>query len=201
MNLRANSSERRRTSTGARPLSCLTTLNSMGRPWQSQPGDERRAETRHGLGFDDEVLQNLVERGAHVDIAVGEGRAVVQDEFRRVRPGGLDLAVEIGFLPMPEEQRLALDQIRLHREIGSGQVERVFVARAVAHGRAAAAKEEQPNHPVAGGVKQGQGRPGTPQHRTPLRAAWAPGRCSSPWGDITKSTAKLQQRRFQPVIG
>jgi hypothetical protein len=36
--LRANSSARRRTSAGARPRDSLTTLNSIGSPWQSHPG-------------------------------------------------------------------------------------------------------------------------------------------------------------------
>ena len=38
MNLRAYSSLLRRISTGERPRDSFTTLNSMGSPWQSQPG-------------------------------------------------------------------------------------------------------------------------------------------------------------------
>ena len=38
MNLRANSSERFRTSTGESPRDSFTTLYSIGSPWQSQPG-------------------------------------------------------------------------------------------------------------------------------------------------------------------
>ena len=50
-------------------------------------GNVRRAEAAQGLVFDDDVLENLVQRGADVDIAVGKGRAVVQDEFFRARRG------------------------------------------------------------------------------------------------------------------
>src|SRR4051794_22026799 len=39
-----------------------------------------RAKTRHAFRFYDEVLQDLVERRAHVDVAVRERRAVVQNE-------------------------------------------------------------------------------------------------------------------------
>ena len=42
-------------------------------------GHVGRVEARHGLRFDDEVLEDLVEGGAQVDAAVGVGRAVVQD--------------------------------------------------------------------------------------------------------------------------
>ena len=42
--------------------------------------DVRRAFAEHGLGFHDEILQDFVERGAHVHIAVGKGRSVVQDK-------------------------------------------------------------------------------------------------------------------------
>ena len=137
------------------PLVLLDDLELDGQPVAIPAGHEGRAEPGHGLGFDDEVLENLVERGAHVDIAVGEGRAVVEDKFRRVGPGRLNLPVQVGFLPMLEEQRLALDQIRLHREIGFGQVERFFVARAVAHG----GRQRQKRSSVSsgdGGVKPGR---------------------------------------------
>ncbi len=39
-----------------------------------------RAKAGHGFRFHDEILQDLVERGAHVDVAVGKGRTVVEDE-------------------------------------------------------------------------------------------------------------------------
>ena len=42
-------------------------------------GDVGGVEAGHGLGFDDEVLDALVERVAEVDGAVGVGGAVVED--------------------------------------------------------------------------------------------------------------------------
>ena len=44
------------------------------------PRHERRVEARHGLRLDDEVLQDLVQRRAQVDVAVGIRRPVVQHE-------------------------------------------------------------------------------------------------------------------------
>ena len=55
----------------------------------------RRAEAAQGFVFDDDVLENLVQRRADVDVAIGEGRAVVQDEFRSAPARcGLDFLVE-----------------------------------------------------------------------------------------------------------
>ena len=45
-------------------------------------GHVGRVEARHRLGLDHDVLQDLVDRVADVDVAVGVGRAVVQDELR-----------------------------------------------------------------------------------------------------------------------
>jgi hypothetical protein len=45
--------------------------------------DVRRVEPGHRARLDDQILQDLVERRAEVDVAVGVGRAVVQDELRR----------------------------------------------------------------------------------------------------------------------
>ena len=67
--------------------SSRSTLSSIGRPWQSQPGHVRRVEARHRPRLDDDVLQDLVERVADVDLAVGVGRPVVQDELA-ARPCG-----------------------------------------------------------------------------------------------------------------
>ena len=51
--------------------SSRSTFSSIGRPWQSHPGTYGRVEAGHGLRLDDEVLQDLVERRADVDLAVG----------------------------------------------------------------------------------------------------------------------------------
>ena len=59
-----------------------------------------RAETPEGFVFDDDVLENLVQRGADVDIAVGEWRAVVQDKFFRAGARRLDFWVKPGRLPL-----------------------------------------------------------------------------------------------------
>jgi hypothetical protein len=62
-----------------------------------------------------------------MDVAVGEGRAIVQDESGRGGAGGLDFLVEGGVLPFSEAQRFARDQIGFHGKAGLRQVECVFV--------------------------------------------------------------------------
>ena len=48
-------------------------------------GDVGGVEAGHGLVVDDEILEDLVDDVAHVDIAVGVGGAVVQD-IQRAEP-------------------------------------------------------------------------------------------------------------------
>ena len=87
-----------------------------------------RAEAAQGLVLDDDVLENLVQRGADVDVAIGEGRAVVQDELL-ARPArwAWMCCVEPGGLPLLQPLRFPRDQVGLHREIGLRQVQCVLV--------------------------------------------------------------------------
>ena len=71
---------------------------------------------RKRLVFDDDVLEDFVQRGADMDVAIGKRRAVVQDEFLRAGAGGLDFFVKLGRLPFLQAFRFARHQIGLHRE-------------------------------------------------------------------------------------
>ena len=88
--------------------------------------DVGRVEARHRPRLHDEVLEDLVERGAEVDLAVGVRRAVVQDELGRALPLRANLPVQVHGLPAGERLRLGGRQVRLHREPRAGQVERVL---------------------------------------------------------------------------
>ena len=63
-----------------------------------------------------------------VNVAVGEGRAVVQHPLGRAFPRFEDLLVEIGRVPLLQPLRLVLDELGLHRKRGLREVERVPVA-------------------------------------------------------------------------
>ena len=71
----------------------------------------------HPLRAHDEVLEDLVEGVADMDVAVGVGRAVVQDEARPPLPRLAQPPVEVHAVPAREEQRLALRQPGAHREL------------------------------------------------------------------------------------
>ncbi len=75
------------------------------------------------LRTDDEVLEDLVQRVADMDGAVGVGRAVVQHEQGRAgRLAGATHRVEqTGLIPLLEHFRLQLGQAGTHREFGFGQ--------------------------------------------------------------------------------
>ena len=58
--------------------------------------DVRRFETRHSSTLNDQILQHLVKPCAHVDIAIGERRTIVQNEKWIVFPRFLNLFVPKG---------------------------------------------------------------------------------------------------------
>ncbi len=75
-------------------------------------------------GLDDHVLQHLVDGVAHVDLAVGVWRAVVQHEQRLADAGVAQALVQAFLLPLLHPARLAPGQVAAHRERGVGEIER-----------------------------------------------------------------------------
>ena len=133
MNRSAYARQRRRFSAGSiarrtslpalsRPSS-LSTWCSMGRPWQSQPGHVDGVVAQHRPRLHHDVLEDLVERGPHVDVPVRVGRAVVEDPARAALPAGAQLPVEVRRVPAAEELRLPLGQVRPHGEVRPREVE------------------------------------------------------------------------------
>ena len=82
----------------------------------------RRMEAAQGLVLDDDVFEDLIQRGADVDIAVGEGRAIVQHESFRADSPGLDAGIKPGGFPLVQPRRLPRDQVGLHRKVGLRQI-------------------------------------------------------------------------------
>jgi hypothetical protein len=79
-------------------------------------GDVGGIEPSHGLRFDDEVFQALVQGMAEVNRAVGVGRSVVEKVSRAAGTGFAQFFVEADGIPFFEPKRLILRQIRLHGE-------------------------------------------------------------------------------------
>ena len=69
--------------------------------------DVRRPEAAHGLITEDGVLEQFIEGGADVHIAVSERRAVMEHEGRLAGGAGLNLPVETVTLPVGEADGFA----------------------------------------------------------------------------------------------
>ena len=88
-------------------------------------------EALHVLLTDDDVLDNLVQRGTHVDIAVGIRRAIVQDELRFALVVLHELVVQVVVVPILEHDRFLLGQAGAHLKQGLGQVQSTVVLRLI----------------------------------------------------------------------
>jgi len=90
-------------------------------------GDVVRIEPHHLARAHHEVFEDLVERVAHMQMAVGVGRAVMEDIFGPPLCRRAKLAIEVHRLPPRQPFRLGFGEAGAHRERGPGQEERVFV--------------------------------------------------------------------------
>jgi hypothetical protein len=81
----------------------------------------------HLAGAVDDVLVDLVQRGADMDVAVRVRRTIVQDEFGPAARRGAQAGPQVHLLPALEDLRLALRQVAAHRERGLRQEDRVAV--------------------------------------------------------------------------
>ena len=84
-------------------------------------GNIRRVAAKQGLGPHHHVLEDMIERMADVDIAIGVRRAVVKDELFAPATRRAHLSVEVGFAPSGEDRGFLLRQPGLHRKVGFGQ--------------------------------------------------------------------------------
>jgi hypothetical protein len=81
-------------------------------------GDKGSPVAAEGFVADDDVLDDLIEGGADVYVAIREGRAVVEKKEGTVGPCPLDLAVEVNFFPVVPSLRFPLGKCCPQREMG-----------------------------------------------------------------------------------
>ncbi len=96
-------------------------------------GDVRRVEAHHGPASDDDVLEDLVQRMADVDVPVRVRRPVVEYE---PGPPGSDpaaLLLQPHRLPRGKLDGLPPREVGLHRKVRPRQVERALVVGSLAH--------------------------------------------------------------------
>src|SRR5215475_5576415 len=77
-----------------------------------------RIEAEHLLAPGHEILQDLVQGRADMDIAIGVGWAVMQHEFDAALGNFAQPLIKLDLLPALKDFRLALRQPCAHREIG-----------------------------------------------------------------------------------
>ena len=90
-------------------------------------GHVRRVEAGEPSALDDDVLQDLVDRVADVDVAVRVRRAVVQDESRAAFRGRANRLVDLALLPIPDPARFPPREIAAHWKRRVGEIERGLV--------------------------------------------------------------------------
>ena len=90
-------------------------------------GHVGRVEAGQLLALDDDVLEDLVDRMADVDVAIGVRRPVVQDEARAAARRGPNRLVHLALLPLLDPLRFALGEVAAHRERRVRQVQRGLV--------------------------------------------------------------------------
>ena len=88
-------------------------------------------EALHVLVADDDILDDLVQRGAHVDVAVCIRRAVVQNELGLAVVVLDELIVQVVVFPVLEHDRLLFGQACAHLEQRLGQIQRTVVLRLI----------------------------------------------------------------------
>ena len=89
--------------------------------------DVRRVAAGHGLELDDDVLEDLVQGVADVDVAIGVRRPVVQHEAVPAAAQVPDRAVDALGVPARELRGLLTRQVGLHGEVGRREIQRVAV--------------------------------------------------------------------------
>ena len=99
------------------------------------PRHEVRIVPEHLLRLDDEILQDLVQRMADVDVAVGVGRPVMQREFHAALRLGTQLLVKPDFVPALQQFRLEFRQPGAHRKLRLRQEKRLAPVAAALGGR------------------------------------------------------------------
>ena len=86
-------------------------------------GGEGHAIARHHAGLVDKILEDLVQGVAHVNVAVGKGRAVVQNIERLILCVLLHLVIQVDGIPVPKHIGLSLRKPCAHGKFGLWKIE------------------------------------------------------------------------------
>jgi hypothetical protein len=98
--------------------------------WQAvavPAGHVRRIEAGQRFRFDDDVFQDLVDGVADMDVAVGVGRSIVQDELGSAAGRFTDAFVEFSLLPLLHPSGFTPGEVAAHRKRRVGKIQRALV--------------------------------------------------------------------------
>ena len=87
----------------------------------------RGIKPAHPLAFEDDVLEDLVERMPYVNMAICVRRAIVQHVGRLSGCSRREFPIQVRLFPAIENFQFFLGEIGLHGEIGNRQIECVLV--------------------------------------------------------------------------
>jgi len=105
----------------------LLNLQFDGQPVAVPSRDVGRFEAAHAFAFQDDILQDLVEGMADVDMTVGIGRAVMEYVFRLVLACVSHFVIESHTIPFSHNLHFFLCEIGLHGKVGNRQVQGFFI--------------------------------------------------------------------------
>ena len=91
------------------------------------PRDVGRVETGQRLRTNDDVLEDLVDRVADMNVAIGVGRTVVENETRAALRGRADTLVDVVLLPGGNPARFASGEVAAHGKWRVSQIEGFLV--------------------------------------------------------------------------
>ncbi len=85
-----------------------------------------RVEAHHGARFDDEIFEDLIHRGAEMDVGVRVWWTIVKDKFLAARASLAHEAVEVKLRPLLQTSGFSLVEISLLRKAGFRQIDGLF---------------------------------------------------------------------------
>ena len=97
------------------------------KPMAIPAGHIRRVKSGQRFGFDNDVLEDLIDRVANVQLTVGVGRAIVKDKAWFALARLAHLGIQVHVCPGLESLGLTLRQVGLHGEVRLGQIQRGFI--------------------------------------------------------------------------
>src|SRR4030066_309668 len=97
------------------------------KPMAVPSGYVRGIKSLHRLRPDNDIFEDLIQSVTNVDIAISIRRPIVEDIFLSILTSFPEPLIKISCLPFLKHDLFHFGEVCLHREVGPGEVERVFI--------------------------------------------------------------------------